>query len=170
MVSPTPPDLAAVALAVLTSAATALGAGAPSRKYRSAGVPVYDFVSSGCDSQLTVMVGPTGVWPSPVTPARPELSPNRLRSTTLTVELARAIPVPSNNGTAPTAAALDAAGVQHCEDFRTLDLWKRSLGWSNHVAPDLSALGVQEVVDATVMTVSAQGGMVGIRATLVLVI
>lgn len=166
----TAPDLAAVASALLTSASTALGDGAPTRQYRTAGLPAYDFVTAACDSQLTVMVGPTNVWPGPVTPARPEMGPNRLRSTTFTVELARSVPTLANDGTAPKAADLDAAGAQHCADFRTLDLWKRSIGWANKVAAEFSALGVMEVADAAITTVNPQGGMVGIRATLVLVI
>jgi hypothetical protein len=98
------------------------------------------------------------------------MTPNRLRTTTFTVELARSVPTVGNQGAAPTAAVLDAAGGQHCADFRTLDLWKRSLGWANKVDPDFAALGVQEVADAAVTTVNPQGGMVGIRATIVLVI
>lgn len=167
----TAPDLAGVAAALLTSAAAALGGGAPTRQYRTAGIPAYDFVSNTCDSQLTVMVGPVGVWPSAVTPARPEITPNRLRNFSFTVELARSVPTLANDGSAPKAAALDAAGAQHCEDFRTLDLWKRSLGWgSKGIPPEFSSLGVMEVVDSTISTVNPSGGMVGIRAVIVLVI
>lgn len=168
----TAPDLAGVASALLTSAAAALGAGAPTRQYRTAGIPAYDFVTAACDSQLTVMVGPAAPGLAGAnTPGRPEMTPNRMRSYTWTVELARAVPTLANDGSAPKAADLDAAGAQHCEDFRILDLWVRGQGFNNlRIPPALTALGVQQVAASTITTVNPQGGMVGIRALIVLVI
>lgn len=170
----TAPDLAGVASALLTSAATALGAGAPTRQYRTAGIAAVDFVSPGCDSQLTVMVGPSAPGLAGAnTTGRPEPTPNRMRSFSFTLELQRSVPTLANDGSAPKAADLDAAGAQHCEDFRTLDLWVRAQGWGNHkIPPALTALGVQQVAASTISTVggAAQGGVVGIRAMIVLVI
>lgn len=169
MVTPTDPDVPAVAQALLELCVTALGAGVPARRYRSAGLPVWDFVGPGCDSQLTVTLGPVTIWPGPISAAAPEYSPNRLRTYLFVVELARAVPTQKGNGAAPTAADLDAAGAQYCADFFALDRWKRSLGWSSKgIPPELTTLGVLQVVDSTVTGVQPQGGMVGVRATILL--
>lgn len=169
MVTPTDPDVPAVAQALLELCVVALGGEAPTRKYRSAGLPAWDFTGQPkCDSQLVVVVGPMapGIAGTPTT-GRPEYSPNRLRGYTFTIELARSVPTQGPNGTAPTMAVLDAAGAQHLADYQTLDSWVRSLGWSSKEIPvSLLEAGVKSIVAGQVLTVAPSGGMVGIRAVI----
>lgn len=173
MTTPTPIEvnLPQVAATLLTLAAVSLGGAAPSRAYRSAGTPAYDFVGPGCDSQLTVNIvtGGTGAAGAATT-GRAE-GPNGLRQYTFAVELVRKSAVPGSQGQAPTQAVLDGIGATHIGDYALLSDFVRSLGNSARAVPQaLKDVGVTQVAAGQMSTVGPGGGVVGLRALVTLVV
>lgn len=165
-------DLVAVAGALLELASAALGGSAPTRTYRSAGPPAQDFASKTCDSQLTVYItaAGTGTIGAPTT-GRPELSPNGLRTYSFTIDLMRMSAVPTANGAAPSAEALDAIGATHIADYQLMASFVRSLGFDNKRIPsELTSIGVKQVAASTLSTVPPGGGVVALRAVVVMAV
>lgn len=170
MTVPTPitADLPAIASRLLALAAAGVD-NCPTRQLRAAGVPVWDFGASG---QLAVFIasGAPGIAGA-LTTGRPEQRPSFLRSYTVTIELARCVKTPNDDGTAPSAAALDTDGAMHIADYRALDEWVQSLGFSSKVNDEaLRDAGVKEIAAAAMSTVGPQGGYAAVRASVVVTV
>lgn len=164
MTQPTPvvTDLPAIAARLLDIAAAALSPSpSPSRTFRSIGPPVWP-LGDACE-QLAVWVGPMQPGqPGEARPGQYEPSPNRLRSYTLTLEVARC-----HEADNPTPTSMDTAAGQHVADFQALDSMVRGLGYSGKVHDDeLQAAGVLAVAAGPITTVPPSGGMAAVRAQL----